>query len=451
MSQVTDEVMSAFLSYALNALWQVPLVATGGWLVSRLCRRAQPQMLHRAWVATLLLAVFLPAVGMTSGLSITSVRKGSADVQLMAESADESPQGHLFEDGVLALSPAWIEIFAGFYLLLVSVAILRLLFGLVKTLRLSRLSEPVTLTPEQLQIWQRCRTVFCIKAAALRTSDAIIGPAVVGWHRPVLLLPMRFLDETTDEELLAALAHECAHIARRDYLLNVLYECLALPVAWHPMTAMLKAQVAQTREVACDQMVAEKVMPPTLYAGALLRLVSRIPAPLKGQNLHAVGIFDANILEKRVMNLKTKRIALGWGKKAAMTAAAMTIAGGCAVSAVALTVEVDQSKASAAAQPVVGQIYKIGGDVSAPKLIYSVDASFPSAKEQPSHFQGIVVLKMVVDRKGLPNNVEVVQGLAPKFDKSAVAAVKQYRFRPAMHDGLPVDVSVNVEVNFAKY
>ncbi len=214
---------------------------------------------------------------------------------------------------------------------------------------------------------------------------------------------------------------------------------------------MLKAQVAQTREVACDQMVAEKVMQPTLYAGALLRLVSRIPAPLKGQNLHAVGIFDANILEKRVMNLKTKRIALGWGKKAAMTVAAMTIAGSCAVSAVALTVEVDLSKASAAAHPVAGQIYKVGGDVSAPQLIYSVDPSFPSAKEQPSQFQGIVVLKMVVDKKGLPNNVEVVRGLAPKFDKSAISAVRQYRFKPAMRDGQPVDVSVNIEVNFAKY
>ncbi len=208
--------MSASLSYALNALWQVPLITFAGWLVNRVCRQAHPRMLHRAWVATLLLAVFLPAVGMRSGWSVASTGKDAAAVRLLAPGTDVSPQSHLFEHGVLTLSRTWIDILAGFYLLLVSVAILRLVFGLVKTLRLSRLFEPVTLTPEQLQIWQRCRTVFCIEAAALRTSDAIIGPAVVGWHRPVLLLPMRFLDETTDEELLAALAHECAHIARRD-------------------------------------------------------------------------------------------------------------------------------------------------------------------------------------------------------------------------------------------
>jgi protein TonB len=58
---------------------------------------------------------------------------------------------------------------------------------------------------------------------------------------------------------------------------------------------------------------------------------------------------------------------------------------------------------------------------------------------------------MVVDKMGLPNNVEVFRSLAPKFDKSAIAAVRKYRFSPAMRNGQPVDVSVNVEVHFAKY
>ena len=443
--------MNLLVDYALNALWQVPLLAGGGWLVNRLCRQTHPRMQHRIWVATLLLGVMLPAVEMRSAGSTASARIGLVGVRLLTAFPDLSPQRHLFEHSVLAISHAWINSLAGVYLLLVLAAILRLLSGVIKAQELSRVSELVTLTPEQQQIWQRCRSVFSIEAAVLCTSNAISGPAVVGSRPPVLLLPPHFLQETTDEELLAALAHECAHIARRDYLLNVLYECLALPIAWHPLTAMLKAQLAQTREVACDQMVAETVMQPALYASALLRLVSRIPARLQGQNIHAVGIFDANILEKRVMNLKTKHVALGWGKKAALALAGMIVAGACAVSAVALTVEVDPLQMTSAAQPGVGHVYKIGGDILAPQLIYSVDPSFPSAKEQPTNFHGVVVLKMVVDKMGLPNNVEVFRSLAPKFDKSAIAAVRKYRFNPAMRNGQPVDVSVNVEVHFAKY
>ena len=442
--------MNLLLTYALNVLWQVPLIAGAGWLLSRLCRAVHPRVLHGIRVATLLLAVIMPAVAISSGWALVSNPIGTAGVRLLIAGPDAPPPQHLFEHGVLSLSHSWMDALAGLYLALVSFAILRLLVGVLQTRKLSRASEPVTMSPAQTRIWQRCRAIFSITDAELGTSPAISGPAVIGCHRPVLLLPSHFLEDTTDEKLLAALAHECAHIARHDYLLNLLYECLALPIAWHPVTVMLKARIAQMREVACDQMVAESVMQSTLYAGALLRLASRVRAPFEGPNIHAVGIFDANILEERVMHLRNKRVALGWGKKAAITVAAIAIAGGCAVSAVALSVHVDQAD-TAAAHLDSAQVYKVGGSVSAPQLIYSVDPNFPSPKEQPTHFEGVVVVEMVVDKKGLPNHVEVVRSLAPKFDKSAIAAVKQYRFKPAMHDGQPVDVSLHVEVNFKKY
>lgn len=439
----------AVVSYALNSLWQVPLVAGAGWLVSRLCRQAHPRMLHRLWGATLLLAVLLPAAGMRSEWSIASAYNNSAGVRLLDAGAGSSAPTHVFQRGVLALPRGWIEGIAGVYLLLVLSAMLRLLLGVIKTQKLARLSGPVMLAGSQAQIWQRCRKTFSIGASELRTSDAISGPAVIGWYRPVLLLPVHFLEETTDDELLAALAHECAHIVRRDYLLNVLYECLSVPIAWHPVTAMLKAQLAQTREVACDQMVAEAVMQPTLYASALLRLASRIPAVSHGLNVHAVGIFDANIPEKRVMNLKTKRIALGWGRKAAMMAAAMFFAGGCAVSAVALSVEVDQSKASAV-EVERNQIFHVGGDVSAPTLIYSVDPNY-TEEARRAKYQGVCLVQIVVNAQGNVQRTRVLRALGMGLDKKAVQAVRQYRFTPAMRNGKPVQVAVNIEVNFRIY
>ena len=49
------------LGYALNSLWQVPLVFCVAWIVARLMRRLGPPMEHRVWVTALMLEVILPA------------------------------------------------------------------------------------------------------------------------------------------------------------------------------------------------------------------------------------------------------------------------------------------------------------------------------------------------------------------------------------------------------
>ncbi len=62
--------------------------------------------------------------------------------------------------------------------------------------------------------------------------------------------------------------------------------------------------------------------------------------------------------------------------------------------------------------------------------------------------KGSVSISLVVNSKGLPENPQVVQGLDPEVDKSAVEAIKQWRFSPAQKDKKPVAVKVTVEVQF---
>lgn len=85
-----------------------------------------------------------------------------------------------------------------------------------------------------------------------------------------------------------------------------------------------------------------------------------------------------------------------------------------------------------------------------PTLIYSVDPQFP-ANAPKGKFSGIAVVGMMVGTDGKPEQVYIVKSLGPEFDKNAVAAVEQYRFRPALHNGKPVPVKVNVEVDFRRY
>jgi TonB family protein len=91
--------------------------------------------------------------------------------------------------------------------------------------------------------------------------------------------------------------------------------------------------------------------------------------------------------------------------------------------------------------------YNVGGPVAAPELVWAPDPVFPSGQEK----RGVVEITCIIDVNGQPKQVIVVRHLAEVFDKNAVDAVKQYRFKPAMLQGKPVPVQVNIQVNFQPF
>jgi protein TonB len=90
---------------------------------------------------------------------------------------------------------------------------------------------------------------------------------------------------------------------------------------------------------------------------------------------------------------------------------------------------------------------RIGGGVSAPQLIYQVEPEF-SEEARKAKVAGNVLVNLWVDTNGLPSHVRVIRGVGMGLDEKAVEAVRQYKFRPAMENGKPVLVELNVEVNF---
>ncbi len=77
--------------------------------------------------------------------------------------------------------------------------------------------------------------------------------------------------------------------------------------------------------------------------------------------------------------------------------------------------------------------------VNPPRLLHQ---ETPSLGEN-----GTVVLSIMVQTDGTPRVLGVVRGLSDKADKAAIKAVEMWRFRPAMKDGQPVEVKIQVEVN----
>lgn len=95
-------------------------------------------------------------------------------------------------------------------------------------------------------------------------------------------------------------------------------------------------------------------------------------------------------------------------------------------------------------------IRKVGGGVTMPVVIRQVSPEF-SDEARAAKFNGSVLVGMIVNSQGVPENVHVIRGVGMGLDENAVLAVRQYRFRPAIEDGKPVPVLVNVEVNFQTF
>jgi periplasmic protein TonB len=94
-----------------------------------------------------------------------------------------------------------------------------------------------------------------------------------------------------------------------------------------------------------------------------------------------------------------------------------------------------------------GGVEQVGGGVSGPIPIYTPEPEF-SEEARKAKTAGNVLVNLIVDENGMPQNVHVTRGIGMGLDEKAVEAVKLYRFKPGRKNGKPVKVYLNVEVNF---
>jgi TonB family protein len=94
-----------------------------------------------------------------------------------------------------------------------------------------------------------------------------------------------------------------------------------------------------------------------------------------------------------------------------------------------------------------GGVFRAGGDVSSPALVSKVEPEY-SEEARRAKYSGTVLLSVVVDEHGIPQDIHVVRPLGLGLDEKAVEAVQRWRFRPGMRNGKPVRVLASIEVSF---
>jgi len=90
---------------------------------------------------------------------------------------------------------------------------------------------------------------------------------------------------------------------------------------------------------------------------------------------------------------------------------------------------------------------KIGDGIAPPRLRHKLEPEY-AEDARIAKRQGTVVLSVVVDENGAPRDIGIVRSLGLGLDEKAVECVKQWVFKPALKEGVPVPVQVTIEVNF---
>jgi protein TonB len=94
-----------------------------------------------------------------------------------------------------------------------------------------------------------------------------------------------------------------------------------------------------------------------------------------------------------------------------------------------------------------GGVFRAGGEVSSPVLISKVEPEY-SEEARKAKYSGTVLLSVVVDEHGIPQDIKVVRPLGLGLDEKAVEAVQKWRFRPGIRNGKAVRVRATIEVSF---
>jgi len=355
-----------------------------------------------------------------------------------------------FVNGSLVMPSLWMVVLAVTYGCATLYFATRLAWGMWSTHVIQRRAERASLPGAALRMWERCCAVFDLTDVEVAISPAIAGPVTVGLWRSMLLLPPHFAERIQDADLNAVMAHECAHMQRRDFVKNLLYRMVSLPVAYHPLLWFTLARVAESREVVCDAMAAEAVEGEENYARSLLRLATIVTSAAPARTLHAIGIFDANTFERRVMRLTARRIEIGRRLRVVTVVACVAVGAATCASALALRMEIAAPGTAAAEQNAKTSTMKVSAVAMSGKVIYQKTPVYPSkAKADNDVVNGPVVLEAIINKEGLVEKLVVKQSLRADYDASALDAVREWRYKPYLLNGNPVEVETTITVNFS--
>jgi beta-lactamase regulating signal transducer with metallopeptidase domain len=169
------------------------------------------------------------------------------------------------------------------------------------------------------------------RAIAVRQTLELATPIVIGWIKPVLVLPMSILTKLSPAELEAVLAHELAHVRRHDYAVNLLQAVIETVLFYHPAVWWLSRRIRVEREFCTDDLAMGVCQGRDIYAHSLVALAEVVHRP----PAHAVAATGGRLVTRirRAMFLADSSAAKSVFANTSLTAMAAVLCAGLTVMA----------------------------------------------------------------------------------------------------------------------
>ncbi len=151
--------------------------------------------------------------------------------------------------------------------------LLRLALALASGHGVKRCGAPVVDSSLITALREEARRLGLKCAPAVRYSERVLVPAVIGVVKPTLVLPAAVVTGLAPQQLAAVLAHELAHIRRHDAVVQIGQRVVEALFFFHPAVWYLSRQLSVERENACDDVVVGAGHESCIYAAALVRVV----------------------------------------------------------------------------------------------------------------------------------------------------------------------------------
>jgi beta-lactamase regulating signal transducer with metallopeptidase domain len=249
--------MSAAL---VHFIWQGTLLACLLWLALHARRRRPPNARYVVSCLALLLMALSPIV------TAVVMQTRPAPVRATIAALRATGSMHIVSarpDAIRWVLPVWC---AG-----VLFFSLRLLWGCAQVAGLRRRAEQPCQSLATL-VSRLARRIGLTRPADVRITRVAQSPGVIGWLRPVILLPAATIAGVTPDQLEAVLAHELAHIRRYDHLVNAAQVLIETLLFYHPAVWWTSARIRRERELCCDDLAVRVCGDAVCYARALTRL-----------------------------------------------------------------------------------------------------------------------------------------------------------------------------------
>ena len=354
-----ERISQVLLTCLLNACWQIALITAVAAFCAWLLRETAARYRHLLWVAALALCFCLPVLTsyqVSRGASLNIQPEPQNTVHEAVVSSTQIPLDiQISPTETSSFVPVSRKLATG----LVAIYLLFLGYRAVSLFKAWRLTRAIARSvsgielPEHFRtIIERCQSALGVKRVGIFCSAAIPMPITVGSLNPLVILPEQLLLEADPDVLTSAIGHELVHVRRRDYALNLMYELIHLPLSFHPAAALVRRRIRETRELSCDELVADRLLKADVYARSLVRLADSAIA-VGRQTTITVGITDADILEERVMSILRPPKIKTLQKNLLLVAASLLLAVPC-VAAVPFALRINVNRLDAGVTPQQG-------------------------------------------------------------------------------------------------